>query len=527
MQVADIYCRISREGERTDAEVEKHLDLYEATCRQWIERQKDMEVGIVRRESDVSGYAIAPEDRELGELLDRIESGEAQVIVTSTVERYGRTTDDGLRALKRLQKAGGRIVFVDDGLDSDREGAYVQIGMRLLFGEDMVIRTKGTFQKKIDEAAADGKYLAPRAPRGYVRVDEFDPVIVKGKIVRDATIVPDTRVAEGFKTSPADAVVEIHTMAANRATLREMRDFYRAATGDLTISCSGVQQILDPTPGGARPYLGEMSVLTKTKGQPRILRDHHAALVTEKQWEDAQAGRSRGRAPGSGRKNGKWASKVHLAGLARCTNGHRMTVGPVKGSNGERFAGYTCTKEGCDSRTSIRADVLDPHVREVLGVALLDRQEHVAAIMEGDDRYQRALDAVEAAKADEQAWVDEMTVEDAGGREAWVRARKIRRSKVDAARAALKTLTKPEEAKPIPFSKYPKFEDAEPELLRAHFARFVDRVEVQKVGRGKRGSVDGTVGVYFHGAEESWAPSYTPEQIEMGRALAASLAAAA
>jgi len=102
VQVADIYCRISREGERTDAEVEKHLDLYEATCRQWIERQKDMEVGIVRRESDVSGYAIAPEDRELGELLDRIESGEAQVIVTSTVERYGRTTDDGLRALKRL-----------------------------------------------------------------------------------------------------------------------------------------------------------------------------------------------------------------------------------------------------------------------------------------------------------------------------------------------------------------------------------------------------------------------------------------
>jgi hypothetical protein len=244
-----------------------------------------------------------------------------------------------------------------------------------------------------------------------------------------------------------------------------------------------------------------MAVVNGEKGRPRIVRDHHAALVTEVEYEAAHAAGGNRRSRGVGVKTGKWSKDCLLAGLVRCTRGHVMTVGPCKGKGGERFAGYTCTTEGCDSRTAIRADVLDPYVGKVCLAAWTAGDPALRGIMAGDTRYADALAALEAAKADEGVWVDEMTVADAGGREAWVRGREVRRSRVDAARAGLRALPKPSDAVVTR-----AVADSGEKLTEFDLTRVLAAVTVEKVGRGKRDpDLSRSVRVTFVGAESPYA----------------------
>jgi hypothetical protein len=59
--------------------------------------------------------------------------------------------------------------------------------------------------------------------------------------------------------------------------------------------------------------------------------------------------------------------------------------------------------------------------------------------MEGDNRYQDALQAIEDARQELEAFVAEVSVVEIG-KEAWARGREARQAKLDAARAFLKTV---------------------------------------------------------------------------------------
>src|SRR5712691_2257410 len=62
------------------------------------------------------------EERALGRLLGRVESGASAGIIAYKLSRFGRGALETLQAVERIKKAGGRLVTVEDGVDSIKPG---------------------------------------------------------------------------------------------------------------------------------------------------------------------------------------------------------------------------------------------------------------------------------------------------------------------------------------------------------------------------------------------------------------------
>jgi DNA invertase Pin-like site-specific DNA recombinase len=119
----DLYIRVSKLGERSEEEA---TEVYEAQCRAWADRA-GVAIDLVAEETDVSG-ATAVAERKLERLLQRVEGGESEGIITPYLDRFGRDLIEGALAYRRLKLAGGRLVCVNDG--SIRTGPAMSFSFR-------------------------------------------------------------------------------------------------------------------------------------------------------------------------------------------------------------------------------------------------------------------------------------------------------------------------------------------------------------------------------------------------------------
>src|SRR2546422_5141746 len=123
----DIYIRISRLGDRTADEA---TEVYEAQCRDWASR-KGISIDEVEEDTDVSG-SVAVAERKLDRLIQKVEAGESEGIVTPYLDRFGRDIISGSVALKRIPDVRGRLVCVDDGFGSTSPGSKGIVGHRMV-----------------------------------------------------------------------------------------------------------------------------------------------------------------------------------------------------------------------------------------------------------------------------------------------------------------------------------------------------------------------------------------------------------
>jgi len=495
----DIYARVSEVGDREGVSFGSPAEQ-EAAARAWAERA-DVPIGEVVTELDVSG-ATPVDERELGRLIRKCEVGESAGIVVRYADRFARDIIEGARALQRIHEAGARLIATASSFDSGNLTADT----RMLFNIQMSIaqaqreRNREFRLQAAQRAAANGMYLAGRPPLGYSR-DE------KGRIHPHPEAKPLIR--EAFQRR------------AKSATMRALRDYLREAgreieTRDLRarkrerqtlrsfaeLTEQGVRHLLRN-----RAYLGEATVPNGETGKPTVLANAHPALITPEEWERAQA------AGGPYHpKNGKHASRVRLAGLVYCRNGHRLKVGG--GRRGRTH--YVCTTEHCDARVGIGADELDAYVGYLIQAAVIRNEPHVVAVLQGDDRYQRALDAVEAARVELEIYRATIKVSDVGA-EAWKRDVATRQAALDLAREQLRSIPQPtRDPYAVPTLTGESFSQWLPRHERELNAQFLDRVLVRPVGHGKRAPVAERVEVYFLGAEEPWTePAGDPETIAL------------
>jgi DNA invertase Pin-like site-specific DNA recombinase len=115
----DGYIRVSRVSGRTgESYISPKVQRDKITG--WA-KLHDVRLGQVVVEEDVSG-AKPVEERELGKLLKRVESGESEGIVAFKLSRFGRGALETLQAVERIRSVGGRLVTVEDGVDSAKPG---------------------------------------------------------------------------------------------------------------------------------------------------------------------------------------------------------------------------------------------------------------------------------------------------------------------------------------------------------------------------------------------------------------------
>jgi DNA invertase Pin-like site-specific DNA recombinase len=505
--IFDVYTRVSDEDGRSGPSFGSPEEQ-EAVGRRWIEQQEDAALGEVVYDGNVSG-AKPVDDRELGRLIRKVEAGESAGIILRYVDRYARDMIEGAMALVRITEAGGRLIAPDSGFDSARLNAETRMvfNIQLAIAQAQRERNIESRMQGTDRAAERGVYLASKPPLGYNRRDG------------ELWIQPRCKklVREAFRRR-AEGQTAVQILAYLRETGRGIE-----TVDEWTPSRNrpeGKRVVLRPfdtlTENGVRHLLGNIAYIgkgikpgSKVKGIPPTEYEGGWRIITDTEWEQARA------AGGNGhfRNTGRWAAQARLRGLVYCENGHRLKVGALGTAEGKRAA-YVCTHATCDRRAGIHAERLDEFVSEMVTEAVYADEPHVTAILAGDDRYERALAAVEAARAEVEAYRDGVKVTDVGGVDGWRRGLEARQAELEAARAALRDVTptaKPY-SKPLPvtdkdwarLSMDERREVIGTAMDRDANARFVARVVVSPVGRGRRVQVGERAEIWFVGAAEAW-----------------------
>ncbi|MDP9232096.1 MAG: recombinase family protein [Actinomycetota bacterium] len=517
-----IYVRVSEVGER-EGESFGSPNEQEAKARAWAERN-GVEVEEPTIELDVSG-ATRVSERKLGHLIERCERGELEGIIVRYEDRFARDLIEGGVALDRLVECGTRLVASESGFDSANITPDKRMVFNILMSVGQAQREKNRLARiaGAQRAAERGLHLAARCPIGYRWVDRQKGGRTPTEGGGIGRLEPDPKMAPRVK--------DAFERRANGESFEKI-----AARLGLAGKSSARAMIHN------RVYLGEATIPTEKRGETKTITGAHDPLVTPELWERANVGRGSW-VP----RSGKWSALVQLGGIARCAGcGRPLSAGSIRGER----AYYSCTAEGCTQRTGIRADRLEAYVSDVLYRAIVvDEVPEVIAIMEGDDRYQRGLEAVEKARAEIDAYRDGVSISDVpGGVDAWKKGLAARQAALDLARQELRKTpsTRRRYSTPLPVSeqewaamKPPKPADMSddewnalaPErrdeyreksrryqiitaaMERDRFARFVDRVIVKPCGRGKQVPTRERAEVWFVGAEQAAPPLPEPEPL--------------
>jgi DNA invertase Pin-like site-specific DNA recombinase len=474
----DLYIRVSKLGERSEGEA---TEVYEAQCRAWADRAR-VAIDEVVEEMDVSGAAAVAE-RKLERLLQRVEGGESEGIITPYLDRFGRDLIEGALAYRRLKLAGGRLVCVNDGVDSDRPGDEFQFQIRMVIAEDYLRRTRSNFQAAIDRAAARGVYLASRPPFGY-RKDE------EGRLVVDEP--------------KGELVVELFERRAAGANVGELTRFLQAE--GIEITKSGVRAIL-----ANRAYVGEMKLPSGVKGQQKVVKNHHAPLVSEQRWEAGQVKQEF--IPRTGR-----SQEARLRGLVYCASCGKRCKLTLYGPPDNRKPNYSCTYDKCTAHAGMKVSKLDAYVEGVLMQAAADHEPHVEAVILGDSRYQDALTAVDEARQAFEEFRDSVALQRELGIDGFAKGLKVRKQALELARrelAKVRPPTTPASGSGKHGKRKMTFDEFIAEYERDRNAQFIHKIILKPAGRvGSRvPPVDQRVDVYFAGSDKPAQPASKAEVV--------------
>lgn len=492
MPVMDVYIRVSQLGDRTE---EESTEIYEAQCRNWAAAH-DVFLEVIVDDTDVKG-SVAVADRGLERLVQRVERGESEGIVTPYLDRFGRGVIEGALALKRIVDAGGKLIAVNDGFDSSSKGSKLIFDLRMAIAEDALVRVKENFQAATDRAIKNGVWVHPRVPFGY-RKDENKRLVI---VEDEAEIVRELfrrRAAGENARSLRDWINTEHADAYARYRARNPRRGSKQPPKD-TISRSGINWMLK-----SRVYLGETSVASGKKGQPRIVKDACPPILTEAEWAAGQIEHKYYARTGQ-------AQEAKLNGIVYCGNcGYRCKVG-ASGRPGQKKSNYQCWNPDCPKKPSIDMAKLESYADEVLTYAATHNDPHIVALIEGDTRYQDALAEVESARTALEEFTANVEIQKALGVEAFAAGIKVRKEAITAASRHLSEVTKTKSTESLLGDRPDSVEGAEHKLTEARLKSRIGKVVIWPTGkRGGWEDASARVKVYWHGAEE---PAKTPPAV--------------
>ena len=105
---------------------------------------------------------------KLGKLLKRVESGASEGIVAFKLSRFGRGALETLQAVERIRKVGGRLVTVEDGVDSATPGGRLLLTVLAGLAEEELEQRRSGWAAARRQALERGVHVGP-TPIGYRR----------------------------------------------------------------------------------------------------------------------------------------------------------------------------------------------------------------------------------------------------------------------------------------------------------------------------------------------------------------------
>jgi DNA invertase Pin-like site-specific DNA recombinase len=482
----DGYIRISRVGGR----------LGESYISPTVQREKivgwaelhEVTLGQVVVEEDVSG-ARPVEERALGTLLARVESGESAGIVAFKLSRFGRGALETLQAVDRIRGAGGRLVTVEDGVDSAKPGGRLLLTVLAGLAEEELEQRRSGWATARRRALERGAHVGP-TPIGYRRRGD-------GRLEEDPLAAPFVAGAFRRRGEGASWGAIAHYLADNNVLPLE-----RKGRKSLAWSRTGVMLMIRN-----RVYRGEL-----WDQDELVCTDAHEAIVSEDWWKLAQLG---GIGPLHA-KDGSIAAQGLLTSIVYCAAcGHRLSLTGSTAKSGERVASYFCrihhaASGDCPQPAVASTRTLDPFVEELLLRALSDPKSTLVKAHQVGARISQAAERTKQAELELDTFLATGLASVLGAeryrKEVERRQEDVRAAMRELDQALRANLTLGQESARTPeqlVKAWPKLEmDAKRGVMRAYIERVIvtkadpkrrrwqpinERVEVRWVGAGHVG----------------------------------------
>ncbi|QYJ04233.1 recombinase family protein [Nocardioides panacisoli] len=183
VNLVDLYLRLSISADGADS-----LDRQETDLRKWAANE-GLEVRKVWRDDGRSGYRRGVKREGFDAALKAIVDGEAKTLAVWKLDRLSRQGAGQVGVfLDDVERAGGRLVFLKDGLDT-RTGNAARMPIMVLseIARSESVNTSLRVKSRKDRNRADGRYLGGPPPYGY-EVDEerhFRPKEPEYSVMRD------------------------------------------------------------------------------------------------------------------------------------------------------------------------------------------------------------------------------------------------------------------------------------------------------------------------------------------------------
>ncbi|SCJ00342.1 Recombinase [uncultured Clostridium sp.] len=131
---------------------------------QWLERNPDCEYYKMYEDEGISGA----KGYKRIKWLQMLEDGKNElydVVVCKSFSRFGRNIVETLSAIKELRTKGIRCVFLEDGLDSEKDAS--KFGLFAWLAEEEANKTSNRIKTVWDSFNKEGKIHVTVAPYGY------------------------------------------------------------------------------------------------------------------------------------------------------------------------------------------------------------------------------------------------------------------------------------------------------------------------------------------------------------------------
>jgi DNA invertase Pin-like site-specific DNA recombinase len=359
--LVDLYLRLSVDREGKDA-----LERQETDLREWAEREGKT-VRKVWKDS-VSGYKDVARD-DFDSAVKAVSSGEVGTLAVWKLDRLSRrgAGQVGL-VLDEVEKVGGRLVFLQDKLDSTTQNSRMLI---IMVSEQARAESANTSLRVRAKIAADSAKGLPKAGTrsfGY-EVDGITLRPAEADLIRQAT--------EDY-------------LGGKRSLIQIAQDWTKA--GALTDGMGRQRRGRDGVTRNARPYWTTTTVhrvLIRARNAGILM--HNGArlpssriqpIITEEQLE-ALKGRVKTGTPLGAR------AQTFLGGILRCECGAPMhgtiSYSQRKGRPRYAYRHYTCSQKLYDktqAHSSIAAALVDDEIEALI---LQDVKEGRARSPKGAD----------------------------------------------------------------------------------------------------------------------------------------------
>jgi site-specific DNA recombinase len=370
MAAMDGYVRVSRvAGRRGESYISPKVQRDKISG--WA-RLHEVELGEIVVEEDVSG-AKPVDEGELGRLLKRVETGESQGIIAFKLSRFGRGALETLQAVERIKTAGGRLVTVEDGVDSAKPGGRLLLTVLAGLAEEELEQRRAGWSTARRQALERGVHVGP-TPIGYRRRAD-------GRLEEDERSAPFIAAAFSMRGQGASWGAIARFLKAEKVLPLE-----RKGRKSVSWSRTGVMALIR-----SRVYCGEL-----WDGDELVCKNAHTPIVTENQWRFAQRG-------GGGAvhvKDGSIAAQGLLTSIVYCAGcGSRLSLTGSTNRQGERIASYFCrihhaASGDCPAPAVASTRTLDPHVEGFLLEALADPNSNLIKAHEIGARIHQAAERV-------------------------------------------------------------------------------------------------------------------------------------